>query len=119
MIMNEREQEILRLNQAIIQGVYCPRVIRDKSWALPALQEIQIVSVDLINLPDTYCDIETWIFRSDYTKLQTNRIIMDFIEKWARESQQDPYPVSDLKITYIDLGLSQEDYDYYQLTIIY
>lgn len=116
--MNEKEQEILRLNQATIQGVYCPRVIRDKSWALPALQEVQIMSVDLINLPETCCDLEYWVFRSDYSKIQTQQIIMDFIDKWSRESQSDTES-ADIRIMYTDLCLSTSDYDYYQLTIIY
>lgn len=116
--MNEQEQQILQLNQQIINSEFSQRVIDSKSWALAALKEIRIEAVNLYNLNGSCFDLEHWIFKSDYTKMQSQKIILDFIDKWTRESEQDPYQV-DTRIQITDLGISNGEYDFYQVTIIY
>lgn len=116
--MNEQEQIILQLNQEIINSEYSQRIIDTKSWALAALKEIQIEAVNLYNLNGTCCDLEHWIFKSDYIKMQSYKLILDFLDKWTRESEQDPYQ-ADTKIQINDLGISDGEYDYYQVTVIY
>ena len=127
MIMNEelnfqpttaREQEILRLNQAIINGEYCQRVINQKSRFLPLLKEIQIYDVQLLNISDACIDLETWIFGSDYDWYTTYKLLNEFFFYWTQGEDQIRTTAGDVALNIENLAKGDE-YDYYRVTIKY
>ena len=127
MIMNEelnfqpttaKEQEILRLNQAIINGEYCQRIINQKSRFLPLLKEIQIYDVQLLNISDAYIDLETWIFRSDYDWCTTYKLLNEFFFYWTQGEDQTMTTAGDVALN-IEKLTEGDEYTYYRVTIKY
>lgn len=115
---NGRERETLRLNQAIINSEYCQRVINQKSRFLPLLKEIQIYNVQLLNISDTYIDLETWIFRSDYDWYTTHELLNKFFFYWTQGDDQIRTTAGDVALNIENLA-NGDEYDYYRVTIKY
>lgn len=116
--MNEREQETLRFNQAIINGEYCQRVINQKSRFLPLLKEVQIYDVQLLNISDAHIDLETWIFRSDYDWYTTHELLNKFFFYWTQNEDQIRTTAGDAALN-IERLTTSDEYDYYRVTIKY
>lgn len=113
-----REQEILRLNQVIINGEYCQRIIDQKSRFLPLLKEIQIYDVQLLNISDACIDLETWIFGSDYDWYTTYKLLNEFFFYWTQGEDQIRTTAEDVALNIENLAKGDE-YDYYRVTIKY
>lgn len=120
-IRGNKKDSIYAKNLGKIKSEYKDSVVKLKEKHLKLLKEIQIKSVSLINIPEAYVDLETWVFCSDYPWDETQIILNQFFKEWTKDQEGDPG--SHIRISIQDLGIVYQeedtDYKYYQVTIIY